>query len=404
MMMVEKLGEHIMKNPLELVKNAIAPEPETLWERGGAKMTTVEIDPGHFEEVPFFDLEIIHRGERHSEPMFDELKREIGTKTTRTYVTSDGIDRATRVFMPIERHDMFTIQMTTPLTTSIDGHNTSGVAETISRELGVTVILIGAEHSSRKHKFPFDIIRIPETIQQSRTISLAKTSQSGQLITSDICGEYGLSKRIIKTGESRASMETDAEYVYAPMYGCEIIYQDKTASCLPDRVFSEGSETGKLVQFPGAELVGAAYVTARVISENKARNYLGTVSLNPNFIISTTIGISPALATGEAGRSISWLPKMSAGHHVTFDHDVASRPHRFAELYSGHPLMASITVNGSHATLAHTETLRHLIDRISNFTQQYWIANQDLEKVNWRKVHLRDDDRYHTPGEARQAL
>ncbi len=387
-----------MNRILETVQNTIAPAPETLWERGGANMHKIEIDPGRYEDVPFFDIEVTHRGTEYEELMLDELQRDVGRAVTRTYVTSDGIDRATRTFLPHERHNMFVVQMTTPLTTSIDGHNTSGVAETIARELGVAVIVIGAEHSARKHKFPFDFVRLPQTVRQSLTISLAKTAQSGQLITSDICEEYMLPKKLIKTGESRAAMETDAEYVYAPLYGCEILYQDKTAACLPDRVFSEGSETGKLLQFPGSELVGAAYVTARVIKENKAGNYLGTLSLNPNFNISTLVGISPALATGEAGLYTRWLPKTAAGHHLTFDHDVASRPHRFAELYKNHPLMATITVNGSHATLAHTETLRHLIDRIGNFTEQYWLASKNLNNIDWKKVHLRDDDRYHTAG------
>lgn len=391
-----------MKRILDTVKNAIAPAPETLWERGGARMESVEIDPGHFEDVPFFDLEISHKGTPRSEPMLDELDREIGEKITRTYVTSDGIDRATRVFLPEDRNEMFIIQMTTPLTTSLDGRNTNDVAETISRELGVTVVLIGAEHSARRFKFPFDIVRVPQTIKQALTISIAKTAQSGQLITADICEEYGLPKKIVKTGESRAAIETDAEYVYAPFYGCEIVYQDKTASCLPDRVFSEGSESEKLVQFPGAELVGAAYVTARIIKEQKAGNFIGTLTANPNFWASVVVGQSPSLATGEPGLTIRWLPMSSAGHHVTFDRDVASRPRRFAELYADpdlpHDLIASITLKGFHATLTHTETLRHLIDRIKCFGIEYALACGDLSRVNWNNVHLRDDDRTHTPG------
>jgi hypothetical protein len=86
----------------------------------------------------------------------------------------------------------------------------------------------------------------------------------------------------------------------------------------------------------------------------------------------------------------------SAGHHVTFDHDVASRPHRFKELYNDaqfpHKLIATITLKGSHATLTHTETLRHLIDRIYNFGVEYAKASGDLSLINWCNVHLRDDD------------
>lgn len=163
------------------------------------------------------------------------------------------------------------MQLTTPWLTSIDGHNSEGVAETIARELGVAVVLIGAEHSARKHRFPLDIMRIGRTIVQTHGISLAKTAQSCQLITADICKRFDLPTNIVKTGESRGGMEADGEYIYANLYGNKIIYQDTTAKCLPDRVFSEGSESDKLLQFPGSELIGVGFVTAKVIRERAAK-------------------------------------------------------------------------------------------------------------------------------------
>lgn len=274
-----------MKKILEGVKNVIAPAPETLWERGDATMRLVEIDPGRYEEVPFYDIEIAHHGQEHEEPMLDENEQDIGKKITQTIVTSDGIDRATRVFLPHDRQNDFIVQLTTPWLTSIDGHNSEGVAETISRELGVAVVLIGAEHSARKHRFPLDIMRLGHTIVQSHGISLAKTAQSCQLITADLCKRHGLSRNIVKTGESRGGMEADGEYVYADLYGNKIVYQDTTAKCLPDRVFSEGSETDKLIHFPGSELVGVAYVTAKVVKERAAKKYLGTLMYQPKFLV-----------------------------------------------------------------------------------------------------------------------
>lgn len=85
---------------------------------------------------------------------------------------------------------------------------------------------------------------------------------------------------------------------------------------------------------------------------------------------------------------------MSAVHHVTFDHDAASRPHRFRELYKEHPNVANITLTGSHATLAHADTLRHLIERIDRFACEYKRAKKHLSQMDWKLVHLKDDDRY----------
>lgn len=78
--MIAARAQLIMKKILEGAKNIIAPAPETLWRRGNATMRTVEIDPGRYEEVPFFDLEIAHRGREYEEPMLDELDRNIGSK------------------------------------------------------------------------------------------------------------------------------------------------------------------------------------------------------------------------------------------------------------------------------------------------------------------------------------
>ena len=376
---------------LEKAKRLIAPDPEELWLRGGAEIRTTEIDPGRYENVPFFNLEIMKCGTKYAEPMLNELGHNIGNQITRTYVTSDGIDRATRLYLPDDKSEDYIVTMTTPWWTSIDGLNHTN-AEAISRELGVAVALIGAEHSSRRFSFPLDGLRMSSTARRATAISLAKTAQSGQLIVADMCDEYGLPRVLVKTGESRGGMETDGEYPYASGYDLSIAYQDTTAKCLADQVFSEDSCTDELIQLPGSELVGAAYVTIEVIKKQATKRFLGTVSCNPNFIISSTIGVGPALASGETGRFTKWLPKYTAGHQVTFLNDRASRPNRQRELYIDYPNMALITLRGSHATLANPDTRRHLISRIGNFAGEYALCKGDVSQINWLNVHLKDDD------------
>lgn len=391
--MITKRKDIVMISILRKGQELIAPTPEDLWLRGGADIRSTEIEHERHENVPFFDLEIAHRGTQYTRPLLDNLARAVGKTVTRTYVTSDGIDRATRVFLPDNANDDFLIAMTTPWWTSVDGLNHANAA-TMATELQVPVALIGAEHSARRYNLPLDVLRVAHTAKRSTTISLAKTAQSNQLILADLRMNHDLPNGIVKTGESRGAMVTDGEYAYANLYGAEILYQDKTALCLPDQLFSEASDSDALLQFPGSELIGAGYVTVEAIKKHATKRFLGTVSLNPNFIVSSLIGVGPALASGEAGRFIQWLPKNAAGHQVTYKFDRASRPERQRELYADHHNIAIITLVGSHATLAHTETLRHVIERIDAFGHEIRACSGDITRINWNNVHLKDDDRY----------
>lgn len=390
-----------MRNPLEVVKHTIAPCPETLWERGGATSRMVEIEEGRHEEVPFFTLEIAERGPITQQPVHDELARQIGTTFTQDIITSDGIDRQTRLHLPTDEYRnpdfAFMLQMDTAWLTSIDGHN-DNTAATLAKQLGVPILEIGAEHSTRRLAFPLEGLRLAKTAKQSYGISQAKTAQSSQLITADFIERYTLPNTIVKIGESRGAMVTPAQYPYAKYYGNQIVYSDITAPCVPDQLFTHSSDLLRLGQFPGSEVAGFAIVALEAAKKRASREVAGTITANPNFWVSSIGGIGPALMSGEAGRFTKWVPhNQHEGnmHIVTFRNDAVSRPNTWKSLYAPHQGVAIITLRGSHVTLAHAETLRHIVDRLQNFGYELSVASGDLTRVNWKNVHLKDDDAVH---------
>ena len=101
--------------------------------------------------------------------------------------------------------------------------------------------------------------------------------------------------------------------------------------------------------------------------------------------------------TGEAGEFRKWMKRDTAIHVVTFGNDTVSRPEVWKEYYSEFPNIAIITLHGTHMTLAHPETLRHLIDRVNKFTAESHTKNNVISMVDWKKVHLKDDDRRISP-------
>lgn len=387
-----------MLKQIEGMQRLIAPDPETLWERGGAEIRSIEIDSERYEDVPFFDLEVLKAGSVHKKSIEDELGRHVADAFTQTLITPDGIDRATRLFLPTDEFRnpdyQFVVQLNTAWLTSIDGHNNAS-AELLSKVLGVPVIEIGAEHSSRKLPFPLDGLRLATTFNQAKTISQAKTAQSAQRLTQYLCTQYDLPMDQVKIGESRGAMEAPAEFVYAPYYGGRICYTDTTAPCLPDQLFSDQGDYFRLSQFPASEVAGFAIVAIEAARKRAASELSGTLSANPNFWLSSIVGNGPALMSGEAGRFTRWVSKEDSKgniHIVTFQNDAVSRPDVWKELYAEHPGVAIITLHGTHVTLAHTETIRHIVERIRHFGDEFYAAGGDLTKINWNHVHIKDDD------------
>lgn len=387
-----------MKNPAKEVYRAVVPDYEDLWERGDAKFEKVEVDNKRYENVPFFNTEITDSEVAQIGNVHSVGGARIGGFEAYSVRTSDGVDRTARVYTPDDpyRSDSdLVVHADTAWLTTITGHNHHVMSE-IMQKTGLPVVIVGAEHGTNGLGFPADALRLPRTIKRSTKISLAKSAECSQLITGHLLDEYDLPRDIINIGESRGAMLAPGHYPYAEAHGNRIVYADTTAPCMPDKLLSDWSDVARLATWPSREMLGAIIVGLEAKSQQVLSRQLGTVALNPNFNVSNLIGVGPALFSGEAGQFTKWVPRQAGIHIATFDNDTLSRPDRWKELYKDHPNVSIITLRGSHITLAHGDVLRHIVERINKFKEEYAHAEGDLAEINWNNVHLKDDDAHHS--------
>lgn len=356
-----------MKHPAEYLQQSIAPHHEELWDRGGADVQKVEIDAGRYEEVPFFDLDL-KMEPRNSGLAINNEGKVVGDYESFDVITSDGIDRTARLYIPRDGYaeSDAILHADTAWTTTIKGHN-DYAASTFVGATGHPMIFVGAEHGTNKTTHLKEFGRVPETLARSKTISLAKSAQSSQLITTAIRDRFGLSNQIIKTGESRGAMLTPGHYPYAEYYGNEIVYSDITAPCIPERMFNDKGDLLRLLQWPSAEALGMVALGAALIKTRALKRQVGTVTLNPNFMVSNFVGVGPALFSGEAGNFTRWVPKDAPLYVSTFKNDMVSRPDVWRELYADHTnVYIREHPGGTHMTLANDEVLASKARRMNS--------------------------------------
>lgn len=383
-----------MKNPIQKVYEAVVPNHEDLWNRGGAQIEKIAVDDGRYEDVPFFYPEITDSEMAKNGSVFSIEGLRVGGFEAYSVQTSDGVDRTARVYTPDDIYrsrDDLVVHADTAWFTTITGHNHHVMSEIMQRT-GLPVVIVGGEHGTNGLGYPADALRLPRTILQSTKISLAKSAESSQLITGHLLDEYSLSRNIINVGESRGAMLAPGHFPYAEAHGNRIVYTDTTAPCVPDRLLSRSGDIMRLAGWPSREVLGTLAIGLESKRQQVLGRQLGTVALNPNFNISNLIGVGPALFSGEAGEFTKWVPRQAGIHIATFDNDTVSRPDRWKELYKDHPNVSIITLHGTHMTLAHSDVLRHIVDRINKFKDEYAYTQGDLANINWNNVHLKDDD------------
>lgn len=351
-----------MKNPINKLYDTILPDPQTLWDRGDANMEEIEIDEGRYVTVPFFDVDFEDKDVTELKPgrIIDHNSEDIGEYYGLRIQTPDGIDRAARYYrVDDERRsdsDMY-IHIDTAWMTPITGHN-DYVASRLASLTGLDVVVVGAEHSTNKHPYPCELLRLGKTAINATGISLAKSAQSSQAISAYIRDKYGLSSNMITTGESRGSMLAPAQYPYANEYKNNILYSDTTAPCVPERLFTNKEDPIRLAAWLGYEAVGGLILGAEILGQQAMKRRLGTVALNPNFITSNLIGVGPALFSGEFGKFASWVPRDAAMFYSTFKNDLFAKPEVLRRLYEDHANVYIRTHrSGTHATLANDKVI-----------------------------------------------
>lgn len=346
---------------IEAAFSTLFPPAEELWQRGGATLRP--------DGVPDFGIDIRSVDREAREKLYDQRGQRIGEAVTRRLVTSDGIDRLVRVYLPDHKHRSdtdLTVTDGTAWTTTINGYAAKRNAR-IVEATGIPLIHIGAEHSGGTLGV-FDGLRLPATLGRAATISLAKTAQSEERIIGELAERYGLSRHQYIIGDSRASMKSPAQYAYARENNLEIDFSDTKAPCVPQRIHAK--DVPRFFKWAGVEMTGGSLIVAKMILDGEFSTLVGTPATNPNEIATALIGVMPALADGEAGRAINWVPRDAAGHVVVYGHDRMSFHEKWRELWASHPNVVVKSVRrGIHASLLSETAQQTQIDRIRRFSK-----------------------------------
>lgn len=378
-----------MKNITEKVFDHLLPPAEELWERGGATMVAHRNDDGSIEDRPFFDLEITN-ADTYKKPLGVEefvtkRGRHIGRKVLHQ-IDVNGIDHLVRAYIPDgDREDTdITITSGAAWFTTIGGY-AEDRANKLFADNSQAVLQVGSPHSGQELPGPLEWLRVPETVNEAYQTSLARTAQIEQYLFAAVSDLYGLSRHQIAIGDSRDSMTTPAQYLYAPEYGADIVTFDTKARCVTSRL--EMKDLPQVGTWALTTLMGGIAVSVCMAKEGQLHVLPGTSSLNPNFLASTVTGTMRSLVSGEAGIAMGWVPKDAAGIDIIYGHDSMSNVEEVRDAWNNHPDVYVKLVNGgTHASLlhplAHTGRRRRTADTIQAYKERGGtVTKADLDRI-----------------------
>ncbi|HCR55543.1 TPA: hypothetical protein DIV49_01090 [Candidatus Saccharibacteria bacterium] len=379
------------------LRSAVAPHHEVLWDkavgnRPGAFIDDhTQIETGRTERVPFFNTKIERIAYDDSPTVLqDELERPLGTVYRHDVKTTDGLYRASSVYIPDQRIATgypFTLAIDTPWFTGTQGHN-DDLASLLMRELGVSVVLVGPEYSTQQSGCLLDPRRLAKVAFTTLNIPQALSAESSVEITAALADHHDLQRQIVKLGESRGGMVSMAVHPYARTRELGYIYYDLTDPCVAERLFEEPKDVLDLAKFSLYESIGAAKVGLKLAKEQALRQKAGTIPLQPEFLAGATLATSRAIASGEAGQFPSWMPHDSAVHLLSMLKNTMSSAEAWPEKFANHTNFAHLTLHEMHFGLADPSVPRHLIGRVAALGDALLAGGP----IDYRKVHLLDDD------------
>lgn len=378
---------------METVRSAVAPRHEDLWQRAGATERFVEIEPGHIEVVPFFDARIDRNRTAVAEPqpVLDRLHRQIGEMYHYDVMLEDGVDRTARVYLPNDHgadDKPFMIHMDTPWFTSTKGHN-NRIAEIFMQEIGAPVVVVGPEYSTTRGRLPYELARLAQTAMGSTGISLSRSAEGSMAIADYLAKEHDLPRSVVKVGESRGAMLAMGERPYAEANDLEILYYDVTDPCVARRALQRPGDLLKIARWPAKEAIGSLAVAAALLPHGGLTHKIGTVSTNPNFLVAATVGVGPALLSGEAGEFPHRVPTDAGIHIVNFKNNSMADSRLWREKFEAHQNFELVELNGPHLGLAYPSVQRHVVERIKRFEAELMRQDGNLSAVDWRNVYAR---------------
>lgn len=350
-------------------------------------MAEVTVDHGHVEDVPFFDLEVTHTEVLDDKPFVTRRGRALGRKVLHR-VDINGVDRLVRAYVPNTPyrtdHD-FTITSGSAWMTTIDGyaeHRANG----LFADNQMPHVQVGPPHGATVLPGLLELLRVPQTIGEAHNTSIAQTAQEEQLIIAMMTDMYNLPSQQVALGDSRDAILTAAHFPYAAEHGAQIIAFDNKGRSVPQKM-----ELGDLPRF-GRWLaktgLGGLAASLCLAKEGQLGTLRGTSSLNPNFLASSLVGAMPALASGEAGRAISWVPHDAHGIEVLYGQDDMSYAEVFKHLWAEHPNVHVKDVpGGTHGALIHPLAHSGTRERVNRLAAEYREQGAELSSIDWQNVY-----------------
>lgn len=387
------------KRNIDKTLGAVAPEPEVLWERSGATVENRQVEPGRSENIPIFPDSYIRRMEVVGDPVdiIDHGER-TGVKVHYMIEMSTGITRNTVVYLPlpeIMEAARVAIHMDTPWFTGEEGHN-DRIAATFMKETGQPVIMVGPENMEQHKSGLYIVKHLGEVATDASKVSLALAAQDSMQVASELAERHSLSRLFIQVGESRAANMAAAKHPHAEGLDIQNVYYDITDPTIAENIRHDWRNLIRLPLFPISELANIAPVGVDMLLHGNLRKEKGTLPTRAQYMGAAILGTGPALFGGEAGEFPAYLPSDTPIHFSNFTRNPLAEHKKWRGKY-GHAQFAGVNLSAAHLGLAYSSVQRHVIERINRFLFEYECVGaipENLHMIDYRRVHLRDDQRY----------
>jgi len=388
-----------LKRGIDKTLGAVAPEPQELWERGGAVIESRQVEPGRNENIPTFPGSRIHHLEQIG-GLIDiiEHDKRIGTKVHYLVEMSTGITRNAVAYLPspeIMEVARVTIHMDTPWFTGEEGHN-DGIATDFMKDTGQPVIMIGPENMEQHRSGLYIVKHLAEVATDASKVSLALAAQDSMQIAAELAERYSLSRLFVQVGESRAANMAAAKHPHADDLDIQNIYYDITDPTIAENIRHDRTNLLRVPLFPASEITNIAPVAVDMLLHGNLRKEKGTLPTRAQYLGAAILGTGPALFGGEAGEFPVYLPASTPVHFSNFTRNPLAEHKKWRQKFA-HTQSAGVNLHAAHLGLAYSSVRRHVSERINRFLFEYECVGaipENLHMIDYRRVHLRDDQRY----------
>lgn len=375
-------------------REIILPTPNVLHDR--SKVTALDeeilVDPDRSVTLHHFKSQVEDEREvlRKYKQVKDRLDRVVGERHWHDVLTIDGVDRGVTMYVPSDeiRSDYkFTVVMDTAWFTGLEGHNDM-LAETFMKELGVSVMVIGPEFSADEPKKVGAATKLGKIAALSAGFSLMKSGEASAEIYDYMLRnypEYNLQQDVIGAGESRGAMIEEIRRLYMMLKGINVLHSDLTDPNVSKQALQTMEDCLQTLQWPVVEGVGVLAVAAALAKKGVLHREIGTVPMNLRFMLGATLGMGPALLSGEEGMFADYTPLTHPQHIINSTRNNMAHVEQRQQNYKDHTNTTIIPLDICHLGLGFPSIQARVIDRSHEIGKMQLVSSTDHEL--WKKIH-----------------